>query len=84
MTCKELIRFLDDYLDGTLSPAQRDVFEQHLAACIDCTNYLRSYRITLALGKAAYRTENDQTLPADVPDDLIQAILAARTAHGSP
>lgn len=74
MTCRELIAFLDGYLDGELSREERRRFEAHLAACPDCVNYVASYRLTVALGRAACAGD---ALPADVPEDLVQAILAA-------
>jgi anti-sigma factor RsiW len=77
MTCREILDFLMDYLDGSLSPAQRAVFEEHLAVCPACVAYLHSYQKTVKLGKSlATADQND-----DVPEDLVQAILAARK-HG--
>ncbi len=53
MTCREVLDFLMDYLDGTLSPAQRAVFEEHLAVCRSCVAYLHTYQQTVKLGKAS-------------------------------
>ena len=75
MTCRDLITFLDSYLDGELPAAERGRFEAHLTICSDCVNYVASYRTTVALGRAVC---TDETLPVDVPEDLVQAILAAR------
>src|SRR5438128_4830644 len=44
MTCRELIEFLIDYLDGTLAPQERERFDAHLAVCPACVRYLDSYR----------------------------------------
>jgi anti-sigma factor RsiW len=74
LTCRELIEFLNEYVDGTLDAARRAEFERHLGLCRDCENYLRSYRSTIDLCKDAL----DEPVPADVPDELIQAILASR------
>lgn len=77
MTCRDLIDFLSDYVDGTLSVDQSKGFAEHLAACRSCRDYLDSYRKTIALEKEAF-------LPADepaadrVPADLIKAVLATR------
>ena len=80
MTCQELINFLDDYVADTLSTEERRRFEEHLRICVDCANYLDSYRRTIALGKAAFAPSAtpDAPAPADVPAGLLKAILAAR------
>ncbi len=36
MTCKEIMGYLDDYLDGTLSGDQQVIFSQHLGTCKQC------------------------------------------------
>jgi anti-sigma factor RsiW len=74
MTCREILDFLMDYLDGNLSSAQRAVFEEHLAVCPACVAYLHNYRQTVKLGKAASAADPRD----DVPEDLVQAVLAAR------
>lgn len=74
MTCQELIEFLDAYHENRISPDERDLFEQHLALCADCRNYLDSYRTTIRLEKAALKPAAEQSLPPA----LIAAILAAR------
>ena len=77
MTCRELTEFLGDYLSGELPPPQRKTFEEHLAACVDCRRYLASYETTIRLGKAAMRA-TDADVPAEVPEGLVQAVLASR------
>jgi anti-sigma factor RsiW len=78
MTCRELVEFLDDYIAGDLPTAQKQIFEEHLAECEDCENYLGSYKTTISLSKAAGK---DDAVPADVPDKLVRAVLAARRAR---
>ncbi len=75
ITCQQLIDFIAEYLSGELAPPARQDFERHLAVCGPCINYLRSYRETIRLGKAAF-AEPGAPVPADVPEDLIRAILA--------
>jgi anti-sigma factor RsiW len=65
-----------DYLAESLSVSERAVFEHHLGECPDCVAYLSTYRQTIELGKAACRA--DDPVPADAPEELVQAILAAR------
>jgi anti-sigma factor RsiW len=75
MNCREFTEFLDAYFSGGLPDAERDVFDEHLADCPDCRAYLQSYRMTVRMSRAALVTE---LTPADVPEDLVQAILAAK------
>ena len=77
MTCREFSDFIMDYQSGELSSELRARFDQHLGLCDNCRNYLTSYEETVKLGKAAFDDEHAE-LPADVPDELVRAILAAR------
>jgi anti-sigma factor RsiW len=76
VTCKELVGFLIDYLDGELSAAERRTFDEHVAECPDCVAYLDSYRKAVRLGKSACR--QDGAVPSDVPEDLVRAVIAAQ------
>ena len=78
MTCKEMIDFLMDYLDGILSEPQRARFEEHLAECSDCVAYLATYREAVRIGKAVC-SEEHEAAPPHVPEELVQAILSARS-----
>jgi anti-sigma factor RsiW len=79
MTCREFIEFMMEYLDHELSEQERAVFDQHLSICPPCEAYLDSYKKTVELGKASFADCGDGELPHDVPEDLIEAILAARS-----
>lgn len=72
-----MVDFLMDYLDGALPDPQRRCFEEHLAECPDCVTYLASYQQAVRLGKQVCAAA-DAAVPADVPNELIRAILAAR------
>jgi Putative zinc-finger len=80
VTCREFADFMGDYLSGELAPALRDPFDHHLSLCVNCQRYLASYRETVALGKQAF-ADADAALPADVPEELVKAILAARASR---
>ncbi len=82
MTCREFIEFLLGYLDGKLSPSERLLFEEHLEACPECTDYLDSYRTTVLLAEEAFCGEEEGDVPPEVPEDLVQAILAAQRSAG--
>lgn len=76
LSCRELIDFLDDYVEERLSESERARFDHHLSLCDACVRYLKSYRGTLrALSLTA-----DDDVPDEVPSELIDAILASRRA----
>ena len=77
ITCRELYDFLADYVDGHLSGPPLQEFHRHLAVCPSCVNYVETYKATRLLGRAACCDPRDAP-PADVPEPLIAAILAAR------
>lgn len=77
--CKEFNDFLGEYLDGDLEEKQRTVFEAHLQMCPPCYGYLDSYRDVIRLEKTC--CGGDADIPSDVPQSLIDAILAARKAR---
>ena len=77
MTCREFADFMMEYLSGELPSKSRVQFEHHLSLCVNCRKYLTSYEETVKLGKRAFDDE-DAALPADVPEELVKAILAAR------
>ncbi|MEZ4649446.1 MAG: zf-HC2 domain-containing protein [Candidatus Eisenbacteria bacterium] len=78
ITCRDLISFLDRYLDDELSKAERDVFSDHLRDCRCCLNYLEKYRTTIRLEKRCCPCSD--TIPSEVPESLVKAILKAREA----
>jgi anti-sigma factor RsiW len=79
MNCREFTEFLHEYLFGNLPAEERAEFEKHLAECPWCVAYLDSYRKTIDLVQAAFADSNEGPPPADAPEELIQAILRARS-----
>ncbi|MGE0821602.1 MAG: anti-sigma factor [Candidatus Binatia bacterium] len=78
MTCREFVEFLWRYFSEELSPNEREGFDAHLAQCPHCLKYLQSYQETIHIGKKVF-TDLEETLPHEVPEDLVKAILEART-----
>lgn len=72
MTCRQLVDFIDDYIDNKLAPAERTLFEKHLSICPECVRYLNDYRTTVHLARTAVATD-----PADLPSGLRDAIRKA-------
>jgi anti-sigma factor RsiW len=77
VTCKDVASFILEYLENELDEATRERFEQHLSICPNCVRYLAHYRATITAGREAFQ-EPSGTLPPEVPEDLVRAILAAR------
>ena len=82
MTCQELADFIIDYVDGNLPDVEYRTFKEHLGMCPSCIEYLKSYKTTkMVLDDLG--CEAREALPCDVPEGLINAILAARKAGES-
>ena len=79
MNCREFTEFLHDYLLGGLLAEVRAEFDRHLAECPWCVAYLDSYKKTMQLARAAFAAAEDAPPPGDAPEELIQAILRARS-----
>ena len=47
LSCQELVELVTDYLEGALTPAEARRFEEHIARCDGCTEYLRQFRETI-------------------------------------
>lgn len=77
ITCRELIDFIADYLDGSLAPEMRREFERHLGVCPSCVNYLQGYKQSILLGRISLRP-TDEPASGVVPEGLVRAIQAAR------
>ena len=81
LTCRDVSDFLGEYFAEALEPHARGRFEEHLAACPDCQAYVRQYRMTQRLAKAAFDTD---ARDAGVPEELVRAILEARPRASGP
>jgi anti-sigma factor RsiW len=77
MTCRELAEFLWKYLEENLSESERARFDAHLGECPHCVAYLKTYRQTIAITREGFPC-GDAAVPAEVPEDLLKAVLAAR------
>jgi hypothetical protein len=65
-------------LDGLLAEARAE-FDRHLAECPWCVAYLDSYKKTIQLARAAFAAAEDAPPPRDAPEELIQAVVCARS-----
>jgi anti-sigma factor RsiW len=74
LVCRRAVELMSDYLDGGLSPRDRQRLDAHLAGCPHCTEYLAQMRTTIA---AAGRVQPDD-LPPEALDDLVALYRAWR------
>ncbi len=74
-TCRELIEFLDDYVDHRLSLARKLAFEVHLAGCRDCRAYLSSYRATIKLAKASGGAPEAPPMPPELTRAILKSMM---------
>lgn len=77
ITCRELVAGLHDYLLGALGAEATARINQHLAACPSCVAYLKTYEAAIRMGRLAL-DPTDDPVPAEVPEALVRAVLAAR------
>ena len=80
LTCVEFESFVHDYHEGSLSPRERRVFDLHMELCPMCRVYFASYVQTIELGKRVCATD-DEAAFADLPEELVAAIVAARSVR---
>lgn len=78
MTCRDVYGFLDEFIEGALDASTRQNFERHLDRCLSCRKYLATYRATLVAARGSELADTPAT--GDAPEDLVRAIVAARTA----
>ncbi len=76
LVCQQVVELVTDYLEGALSAADRRRFEEHLAGCPYCTEYLAQLRETIRL--AGRLTPEDLT--PDMRSDLTDLYRRWRAA----
>lgn len=76
ITCRELIDFIADYIEGALTEIQLEDFQRHLSVCPSCRAYLATYEETIRAGK--HVLHYDDSANEDAPEELIRAILEIR------
>ncbi len=77
ISCREFEAFLIDYFEDSLPKRQRLVFEMHLKLCRECREYLIAFKRSIDVSKRVC-ADLDEPTPADVPEDLVRAIIDAR------
>ena len=71
--CKECVELLGEYIEGTLSAEQSKALEDHLSTCPPCITFVRTYRATRRLCRAA--------LAAEMPRELMSSLTSFLGKH---
>ena len=75
LACQEVVELVTAYLDDALDPSDRERFEEHLAFCGGCENYLEQMRTTVRL---TGRVEAE--LSAELQAELLEAFRGWRAS----
>jgi hypothetical protein len=74
--CKECVELLGDYVEGALSPEREKALEDHLSLCMPCITFVRTYKATRKLCRAA--------LAREMPRELVSALSSFLGKNGVP
>jgi len=74
VTCREVTGFLLEYVSGALEADLRGEIDQHTAACGNCREYLREYRLTIAACQTAVQGDAPPAA-GHLPAALITGVL---------
>lgn len=70
---------MTEYLEGSLSPAERVRFERHITGCADCRLYLTQLSTTTKV----LRKLADEPIPEPVQSEILEAFRNWKsTLHG--
>ena len=79
MNCEELLKAMNEYVDGQLDPSICEDFEQHLADCNPCQIVVDNIRKTIRL----YRDGQPYSMPVEFRDRLRGSLREQwRARHG--
>lgn len=70
MTCEELLKALNDYVDGDQFSEVCEEFAEHLAGCDPCQVVVDNLRQTIAL----YRSGHQYEMPIGFQEQLYQSL----------
>jgi anti-sigma factor RsiW len=68
LACQDVVELVTDYLDGSLEPQDRLLFEEHLAFCDWCATYLEQFRETIRLTG----TLREKDVAPPIRDELVR------------
>lgn len=67
MHCREAVALMTDYLEGALTQRDRVRFEEHLAGCAHCGEYLAQMRATIEIA--------GRVTPNDLSDEAVAELV---------
>ena len=76
MNCRVFVDFIRAFRDGELPDETAREFRQHIGQCAPCEKYLNEYGEVIALAKGAF-AEPEDAVPEEVPERLVNAVMAA-------
>ena len=71
--CKDCVDLLGEYIEGTLPPDRAKELEDHLSLCPPCITFVRTYKATRKLCRAA--------LAAEMPGELMHSLSSFLGKH---
>ena len=77
MTCQEVVELVTEYLENAMPAADRRRFEEHLAGCTGCRNYIAQLRRTVGI-IGELRADD---LPVEVQAELVAAFRSWKRAE---
>lgn len=80
MKCQELLKVLNEYVEGDIDPTVCKELEEHLAGCNPCKVVIDNIRKTISL----YKNDEVYELPADFKERLHQALQDKWKKQGKP
>ena len=72
MKCEDLLRVLNDYVEGDIDPAVCEEFQEHLAGCNPCRVVVDNIRNTIDL----YKADEPYPMPPEFCQQLRSCLLA--------
>lgn len=71
LSCQEVVGLVTEYLENALFPEMQRQFEEHVAACSDCTKYVEQIRQTTGI---LHQIEREPVSPL-LKQKLLQTFL---------
>ncbi len=78
LTCKQFLHELNDYLEETLDPTQRETLQKHVDECPNCWVVCDTTAKTLKVFKGF----DAQPVPKDIQSRLMEAIKKKMEVEG--
>lgn len=75
MTCEEVLKYLQDYVDGELTLELKRAIEEHLERCFICRKIFMGYQKTINLFRKAFLIE----MPEELKKKLSQFLFSHKT-----